>query len=339
MSASKRAAAARGPNGPERPERAEAPRRGAPATAGNGRPVHLFTVDVEEYFQVAAFEPTISRADWGVLPARVHRATDRLLDLLASHGVTGTFFCLGWVAERNPDVIGRIAAAGHEIGSHGWSHRRVNELAAEGFRHEVRRSRELLAELSGQPVLGFRAPNFSIVPGAEWALDVLIEEGYRYDSSVFPVRRLGYGYPSAPTAPYWIRRAAGDLLELPPATLELARLRLPAAGGAYLRQLPYWLVRNAFRHADEEGESAVFYVHPWELDPDQPRLPVPLLAKMRHYGGLRRTEPRLERLLTEFHFAAVRDRFDLNGPTGEDPRRRAPEPLRARLEVAAEGRA
>lgn len=301
------------------------------------RPLHLFTVDVEEYFQVAAFEGTISRAEWSALPARVHRTVDRLLELLASHGVTGTFFCLGWIADRHPEVVRRIAAAGHEVASHGWSHRRITQLSRDEFRMEVRRTRELLRTLTGQSVLGFRAPNFSLVPGVEWAFDILLEEGHRYDSSVFPVRRVGYGYPGAPSDAYWVQRPAGEMLELPPATLEWLGLRLPAAGGAYLRQLPYALVRNAFQNADDAGRSAVFYVHPWELDPDQPRLPVSLFSKLRHYGGLRGMAARLDRLLSEFQFGAVRDRFELEVPQVPPARRRGGERSRVAPPVEAEG--
>lgn len=312
------------------------------AASGDERPVHIFTVDVEEYFQVAAFESTISRADWGVLPARLHRCIGQLLELLAVHGVTATFFCLGWIGRNRPDVVRRIAAAGHEIASHGWSHRRVNQLSPDELRSEARRTKILLEDLTGQAVLGFRAPNFSIVPGAEWAFDVLLEVGYQYDSSIFPVRRGGYGYPGAPTTPYWIRRPGGELLELPLATLEWSRLRLPAAGGGYLRQLPYGLVRTAFARADAAGESAVFYVHPWELDPDQPRLPGSLLSRLRHYGGLKRTLPRLDRLLSEFHFTSVleRYRFDLGAARAREEADAEPGDRKtasaARLDVTAD---
>jgi polysaccharide deacetylase family protein (PEP-CTERM system associated) len=170
----------------------------------------------------------------------------------------------------------------------------------------------VLEQVSGTPVAGFRAPSFSIVPGAEWAFDVLIEEGYRYDSSIFPIRRPGYGYPGAPTTPYEIRRAAGTLLELPMATTTIAGLRLPAAGGGYLRQLPYRLTQRAFDEHVARGESAMFYIHPWEIDPDQPRLSVPLLSRLRHYQGLERTLPRLERLLARYRFTSVARRYPLN---------------------------
>lgn len=269
-------------------------------------PVHHFTVDVEEYFHAGALEPYVDRFRWDELESRVEAGVDRILGLLDAAEIHGTFFVLGWVARRHPGLVRRIAAEGHEIGSHGWGHRRVTELDPGRFRVSVRRSRELLQELSGQDVVGYRAPNFSIVPGEEWALDVLVEEGYRYDSSIFPVRRPGYGYPSAPRDLHRRIRHRGTIAEFPPATLEVLGLDLPAAGGAYLRVLPYGLVRRAFRAADERSVPATFYIHPWELDPDQPRLDVSLLTRIRHYGGLERTASRIRRLLDEFRFGPVR---------------------------------
>ncbi|HLQ24241.1 MAG TPA: polysaccharide deacetylase family protein, partial [Gemmatimonadales bacterium] len=175
-------------------------------------PPHVFSVDVEEYFQVLAFEQVVSRASWDTLPSRVEESVGRLLELLARHSATATFFTVGWLAERKPALIRRIAEAGHEIASHSWWHRRVTALPPEEFRRDVRRCRDLLENVTGRRVAGFRAPSFSIVPGLEWAFDVLIEEGYRYDSSVFPIRRCEYGYPGAPPDAYEIRRPAGVLL-------------------------------------------------------------------------------------------------------------------------------
>jgi polysaccharide deacetylase family protein (PEP-CTERM system associated) len=266
---------------------------------------HLFSIDVEEHFQVSVFDRILSRDDWERQPSRVEPNTDRLLELLARHGAQATFFTLGWVAERHPDLIRRIAAAGHEVASHGWWHRRVPSRPPAEFRDEVRRSKSLLESLTGRAVLGFRAPSFSIVPGCEWAFDVLLEEGYRYDSSLFPIRRPDYGYPTAPPEPHEIRRAAGTLLEIPLATLDLLGLRIPAAGGGYLRQLPLGLIQRSFRALGARSTPGMFYIHPWEVDPGQPRLPVGLFTRMRHYGGLERTLPRLERLLDEFRFTSV----------------------------------
>jgi polysaccharide deacetylase family protein (PEP-CTERM system associated) len=272
---------------------------------------HYFTVDVEEYFQVSAFDGFVSRDAWATLHSRVAACVGRLLDLLARHRARGTFFILGWVAERHPDLVRAIVDAGHEAASHGWDHKRVTEQSPEEFRASVRRTKDLLEQLSGQPCLGFRAPNFSIVPGREWALDILLEEGYRYDSSLFPIRRPGYGYPGGWDVrdPYWLDRPAGCLAELPPATLRRLGLNLPAGGGAYFRILPYGLVRSAIAAYDRRGVPTTFYVHPWEIDPAQPVFPVSWLTRFRHYTGLERTLPRLERLLSEFRFTAIMDRF------------------------------
>lgn len=276
------------------------PRPGAP---------HIFSVDVEDYFQVVAFEGIVDRGRWGSHESRVEANTDRLLELLAEYQVTGTFFTLGWVAEHHPGIVRRIAAAGHEVASHGHWHRRVNTLGREEFRQELRDSKARLEALSGQPCLGFRAPSFSITPGYEWAFDLLLEEGYRYDSSLFPIRRPDYGYPSAPDTPFLIERPAGTLLELPLATARWLGLRVPAAGGGYLRQFPTGLIRRAFRQAGEAGISAMFYIHPWEYDLDQPRLPCGRITRARHYGNLARTWPRMRALLAEFPFTSVAQRY------------------------------
>ncbi|HEY6808156.1 MAG TPA: XrtA system polysaccharide deacetylase [Gemmatimonadales bacterium] len=268
---------------------------------------HHFTVDVEEYFQVSAFESHVSRDDWDRLPRRLSESVRRLLELLARAEVRGTFFVLGWIARRQPEVVRAIARAGHEIASHGWDHRRVTEQTPGDFRDSVRRSRRELEELTGQAVAGFRAPSFSIVPGYEWALDVLAEEGYRYDSSLFPVKRPGgkYGYPGGGRDPHWLVRPPGPLAELPPATLDFCGMRLPAGGGAYFRLFPYGLVQAALRDCERRGVPGTFYIHPWELDAGQPRFPVPWTTRIRHYSGLDRTDARLERLLREFRFTTM----------------------------------
>lgn len=270
-------------------------------------PVHLFSVDVEEHFQVSAFDSVLSRDQWDGQPSRVVPNTQRLLELLARHGARGTFFTLGWVAEKHPALIRQIADAGHEVGSHTWWHRKVTSQSADQFREEIRTSRAILEDVSGTAVRGFRAPSFSIVPGTEWAFDALLEEGYVYDSSLFPIRRPDYGYPSAPTRPFVIARDAGRLLEFPLATASLLGLRVPAAGGGYLRQLPFAVIRRAFLQLAAQGHPGMFYIHPWEIDPDQPRLPVGWVTRMRHYRGLGRTMGKLETLLAEFRFISVRD--------------------------------
>jgi polysaccharide deacetylase family protein (PEP-CTERM system associated) len=242
----------------------------------------------------------------------VEQSTEILLNLLERKGAVGTFFALGWVARKSPALIRRIVAAGHEVASHGWWHRKVTDLTPEEFREEARSSRAILEDVSGQRVYGFRAPSFSIVPGREWAFDILLEEGYRYDSSLFPIRRPGYGYPGADPGPHLIRRAAGTLLELPPATTVIGGMRIPAGGGGYFRQLPYGLFHRAFGQSQSHGSSAMFYIHPWEVDVDQPRIAAPMLARFRHYTGLHRTLPRLERILDDFRFTSVAKRFGID---------------------------
>lgn len=267
--------------------------------------VHLFSVDVEEHFQVSAFDRVLSREDWDRQPSRVEPNTDRLLELLERRGARGTFFTLGWVAERHPALIRRIVGAGHELASHGWWHRKVSGLTAEEFRQDIRDSKRLLEDVGGAPVVGFRAPSFSIVPGTEWAFDVLLEEGYTYDSSLFPIRRPDYGYPGAPLDPHRRARPAGTLLEIPMCTAQIGGLRVPAAGGGYLRHFPLGLIRTALRQYDARNNPAMFYIHPWEVDPGQPRLPVGWVTRRRHYGGIEKSLPRLERLLAEFRFTSV----------------------------------
>jgi polysaccharide deacetylase family protein (PEP-CTERM system associated) len=268
---------------------------------------HHFTVDVEEYFQVSALAPHVRRADWDGLVSRVEGGVSRLLDLLARYEARATFFILGWVAERHPKMVKRIAQVGHEIASHGWDHARVTELGPLEFRASVRRTKDLLEGLTGSLVLGYRAPSFSIVPGREWALDILIEEGHRYDSSLFPVRRPGYGYPGGCADYHLLERPAGRIAKVPPSTLRWFGIQLPAAGGAHFRLLPYVLTRAALKQCERRGLPGTFYIHPWELDPGQPRLAVPWPTRVRHYGRLARTAGQLERLLGEFRFVAVRD--------------------------------
>lgn len=266
----------------------------------SGRIKHFFTVDVEEYFQVVALAPWAPMERWESFESRVEGSIDALLELMARHGALGTFFTVGWVAERHPAMVQRIAAAGHELASHTYDHVRITHQTSEAFRESVRRTKRVIEDITGVEVIGFRAPSFSIVRGTEWALDVLIEEGHRYDSSLFPVSRRGYGYVGGGRDPYWIDRPAGRIAEFPPATVRVLGRTLPAAGGAYFRILPYGLVRSALRGAEKRGVPATFYIHPWEWDPGQPRLDVPMLTRVRHYSSLARVFNRLDRLLGEF---------------------------------------
>lgn len=264
-------------------------------------PRHHFTVDVEEYFQVSALEPYAPVERWDSYESRVERCVDRLLALLDEQGVTGTFFTLGWIAERHAGMMRRIAEGGHEIASHGWRHQRVTTMTREEFRACVRASKGVLEDVTGRRVCGYRAPSFSIPADREWAFEVLLEEGYVYDSSLYPGRK---GHRRGPRSAWDVPVGKETLREYPIATLAMGRV-LPAGGGAFLRLLPYGLVRAAFRAADRAGTSATFYVHPWEIDAEQPRFPVSLKTRVRHYGGLKRTEPRIRRLLGEFAFGPI----------------------------------
>jgi polysaccharide deacetylase family protein (PEP-CTERM system associated) len=275
---------------------------------------HHLTFDVEEYFHVSAFEPHVPRSSWDRWPRRLDQVMPRILDLLAEQGVTATFFTLGVVAEESPEIVREIARAGHEVASHGWDHRRITDLDPASFRQQVRDSRALLEDLAGTRVLGFRAPSFSIVPGREWALDILVEEGYRYDSSLYPVRRRGYGYPGGARVAHQLDRPGGTLVEVPPTTLRVGGMNLPAGGGGTFRQLPYHLTWRAFARHGARRESGTFYLHPWELDPDQPRVPdLPWVTRLRHYRGITRTEDRLRRLLGDFRFGSVEDSLRSSG--------------------------
>lgn len=266
---------------------------------------HFFTVDVEEYFQVRALEAAVPREEWISRPSRLAASIDALLERLDRHNARGTFFVLGWIAEHRPEVVRAIAAAGHEIASHGYWHERVTALDRDALREDVRLSKHALEDLIAAEVVGYRAPSFSIIPGWEWVFDVLVEEGYRYDSSLFPIRRRGYGYPDSPRTPHVIQRPAGRIAEFPLATMRLFRYPIPAAGGGYLRQFPLAIIRRAFREASERCEPATFYIHPWEIDPGQPRLPVSALNRLRHYRGLGSTLERIDLILEEFTFTTI----------------------------------
>ncbi len=282
-----------------------------PLAAAPTSVAHHLTVDVEEYFHVSAMEPFVPREAWPGMASRLEVSMDRCLGMFDDFRVKGTFFVLGVVARDHPEVVRRLAREGHEVASHGWDHRRVTHLTPDAFRIQVRESRALLEDLTGSAVLGYRAPSFSIVPGREWALDILVEEGYRYDSSLYPVRRPGYGYPSASRHVDQVTRPPGELILVPPATLKVLGQNLPAGGGGYLRQLPLTLTRRALAALAAEGEPGTLYFHPWELDPDQPRIPGPgWLTRIRHYRGLDRMEARLRALMSEFSFRPVREGVD-----------------------------
>jgi polysaccharide deacetylase family protein (PEP-CTERM system associated) len=271
--------------------------------------LNAFSVDVEDYFQVGLFEKAIPRESWGSFEPRVEASTRRILDLCAEHGVRGTFFVLGWVAERSPGLVRDIAAAGHELGTHGQDHRRVTTLTPGEFRADVQRSKRTIEDASGQEVIGYRAPNYSIVRETLWAVDILMEEGFRYDSSIFPIHHDRYGIPDSPRFPWPIRGQNGSALhEFPISTVRLGGVNLPFVGGGYLRHFPLSFIRWGMRRVNEvEERPVIVYIHPWELDPEQPRQDVPLFTRVRHYRNLDQTEERLTRLFSEFRFVTVRE--------------------------------
>jgi len=265
---------------------------------------NALTVDVEDYFQVEAFAGVINRGDWEALPRRVVRNTDRLLDILAAAGVSGTFFTLGWVAERHPELVRRIVADGHELASHGSDHYRLDQQSPAEFRDDIRRSKALLEDIGGAAVTGYRAPTFSVGVKSRWAHEILAEEGFRYSSSVYPIAHDLYGVPKAPRHPFC---PLPGFIEIPLTTVRLFGRNFPTAGGGYFRLLPYAVTRTALRKAGSElRTSCVFYLHPWEIDPDQPRqVQAPFRSRLRHYVNLGRTEYRLRRLLRDFQWTRM----------------------------------
>jgi polysaccharide deacetylase family protein (PEP-CTERM system associated) len=268
--------------------------------------VNAMTIDVEDYFHVSVFDGIIPRVEWARMESRVTRNTERLLDILDEFDVHGTFFVLGWVAERNRGLVESIARRGHEIASHGYAHRLVYDQTPTAFAEDVRRAKTILEDASGRRVRGYRAPSYSITPRSLWALDVLLQEGYEYDSSIFPIRHDRYGIPVSDRRPYRIERSLGTLVEVPGSTVRVGPLNLPVAGGGYFRILPYtWTRWGIGRVNQRERRPVVFYLHPWEIDPDQPRLHAGRLGQFRHYRNLHLTEQRLRRLLTDFHFGPV----------------------------------
>ncbi len=263
------------------------------------------SVDIEDWFQVGAFEKTIYRADWDSLTPRVEANTDAVMALFDRAGAKGTFFTLGWVAERFPALIRRIVDNGHELASHGWDHGRVFLMTPDQFRADIRRARDVLEDLGGVRISGYRAPSFSIDKRTPWAHEILAEEGYAYSSSVAPVAHDHYGWPEAPR--FAFRPVAGAaLVELPVTTALLGKKVLAAGGGGFFRLLPYAFSRWAIRQVNGAQQPAIFYFHPWEIDPDQPRVAeAPLKSKLRHYSRLGAMEGKLERAIREFRWGRV----------------------------------
>lgn len=270
---------------------------------------NALTVDVEDYFHVSALAPSIERSTWASRESRVVSNTVRLLELFNEFGAKGTFFVLGWVAERYPQLVKDIAACGHEVACHGLSHRLVYEQSPEEFREETLRSKNLLEDITGTAVLGYRAASYSIVRESQWALDILVELAFRYDSSIFPVAHDRYGIPGAERAPHRLSTPSGNVIvEWPLSTALLAGFRVPVSGGGYFRLLPYWVTRWGLASINRrERLPFVFYLHPWEIDPGQPRVSASWLSRFRHYTNLEKCEERLRRLLGEFRFGTARD--------------------------------
>jgi polysaccharide deacetylase family protein (PEP-CTERM system associated) len=268
--------------------------------------VNAMTVDVEDYFQVSAFEHYVARDRWDQFESRVCRNTERLLTLFDEAGIKATFFVLGWVGERFPQLVRQIAAGGHEIASHSYAHRLAYELTPTEFREDLRRAKSVLENACGLPVLGYRAPSYSVTRQSMWVLDILVEEGYLYDASIYPIIHDRYGIPDAPRHRHRIARESGEIWELPGSTVRHLGQNLPIGGGGYFRLLPYaWTRRGIRRVNGRERKPVIFYVHPWEIDPDQPRIHASVLSRVRHYRNLSETESRLRRLMSEFRFGPV----------------------------------
>lgn len=267
--------------------------------------VNAMSVDVEDYFQVSAFETCVDKSSWEHLPCRVEANTDRILELFSRKDIKATFFTLGWIAERYPSMVRRIVDEGHELASHGWEHIRVNQQAPEVFREDVVRTKKTLEDLSGNAVIGYRAASYSIDESNLWALDILADTGHLYSSSIVPVSHDLYGMPDAPRFPF--KAAGGRLLEVPISTVNLAGKQLNCGGGGWFRLYPYHFSRWALRRInDREQQSATFYFHPWEIDPEQPRPEaLGLKTRFRHYLNLQRMYGRLERLLDDFSWARM----------------------------------
>jgi polysaccharide deacetylase family protein (PEP-CTERM system associated) len=273
---------------------------------------NAMSVDVEDYYQVSAFADTVSRDDWANLPSRVERNTDRVLQIFAESNARATFFVLGWIAERHPFMIRRIVEAGHELASHGYAHLRVGDQTPDQFRTDIRRTRAILQDISGVDVIGYRAPSFSIGAATLWAHQILANEGYKYSSSVYPVRHDHYGMPNAPRFKF-APLPDHDFMEIPLTTLRILDRNIPCSGGGYFRLVPYSLYQRALKEARRQSdEPAIFYFHPWEIDPRQPRpTGTCLRARFRHYLNLERMEGRLERLLSDFAWDRMDRVFDV----------------------------
>jgi polysaccharide deacetylase family protein (PEP-CTERM system associated) len=263
------------------------------------------TVDVEDYYHVAAFRGVVRPEDWSRFESRVERNTRKVLDLFAAHGARGTFYILGDVAERFPALVREIRNAGHELGCHSYAHRLIYELTPEQFRADTARALHAIEDAAGESVHAYRAPTFSITPRSSWAIDVLLELGITVDSSIFPIWHDLYGFAGAPRHPFRIVSNGASLIEFPPPTFKLGRWTLPVTGGGYLRQLPLEYQKRCLQSLQQQGQTSLLYIHPWEFDPEQPRLQAPLGPRIRHYRGLSATAERMQNLLKFLRFGTV----------------------------------
>jgi polysaccharide deacetylase family protein (PEP-CTERM system associated) len=269
---------------------------------------NIASVDVEDYFQVEAFADIVQSSQWDTYPSRVVENTRRVLDLFDECGVKGTFFILGWVAERNPDLVKEIVRRGHEPACHSYWHRVIYRLTPQEFREDTQRAKDVIEQIAGEKIHGYRAPNFSITARSAWAPEILAELGFTYDSSVFPVHHDVYGVPGAPQVPFLLETKSGTLVEYPMTTFRVGNSpNLPVGGGGYLRIFPYWYTRAGVRRVWKEGRPVVSYIHPWEFDPEQPRLPGRWKSRLRHYTNLNKTASRLKDLMRLGEFGSFRD--------------------------------
>jgi polysaccharide deacetylase family protein (PEP-CTERM system associated) len=268
---------------------------------------NVVSVDVEDYFHAETFSAVVDRARWDDYASRVEPNTRHLLELLGKLNVHGTFFVLGWVAERFPGLVRDIAAGGHELACHSYWHRLIYKLEPAEFREDTRRAKDVIEQIVGQPIHGYRAPTYSVIDRSIWALEVLAELGFKYDSSIYPIRHDRYGMPGAPRVPFRFQTPSGPMTEFPITTFRLAGHNMPVGGGGYLRLLPQFYTHMGLKRVQKEGVPIVIYIHPWEVDPEQPMLPVSLSSRIRHYTNLSRTFDRFQRVLQEGSYTSFRE--------------------------------
>jgi len=278
-------------------------------TVGNA-----LTIDVEDYFHVSAFSQVINRGDWHSYKSRVERNTKIILDVFGENQVSGTFFILGWVADKYPDLVREIDMRGHEVACHGYSHQLIYNQTPDVFRDETIRAKQILEDIVQKPVLGYRGASYSITKKSLWALDVLAEAGFKYDSSIFPVYHDRYGIPDAVEVPHELTTPSGEkIIEYPLSTYKIAKYKLPISGGGYFRLFPFWFTRHALGTLNKKGVPFNFYLHPWEIDPNQPKVKASLVSRFRHYNNLHKCEHRLRKLLKSFNFTTMRNVLSKRG--------------------------